>query len=382
MALSHRERVTRALNHEETDRVPIDFGGSHETGIQADAYAGLLKHYGFESEDVEGRDGGTEATIVPSEKILKHLDIDVRGVDAKIGAVDARTILDENTLVDGWGVTWRRADTASPYMNTNGPLQHLDDPTVADAESLPWADGTDPANVAGLRAQLEKLRTETDYALVVRLRNVGILYLGQRIRGFSEFLTDLVLQPDFANAFQELGTDMVCDFARTVLTEVGDLVDGVSIADDLGIQTSPMMNPDLYRSMVKPFHKRLGETIHENTDAKVILHSCGAIRPLIGDLIDCGVNVLNPVQVNAAGMQPGALKRDFGKDLSFWGGIDTQIIMPTGSPTDVANEVRARIGDLGSGGGYTLAAVHNIRADVPPENVAAMYETALATSSS
>jgi uroporphyrinogen decarboxylase len=382
MAITHRERVVSALNHEETDRVPIDFGGSHETGIQADAYAGLLKHYGFEPEEVVGRDGGTEATIVPSEKVLKHLDVDVRGLDASIRAVDARTQVDENTLVDGWGVTWRRADAASPYMNTHGPLQHLDEPTIADAESLPWADGTNPVNVAGLRDRFEKLRNETDYALVLKLRNVGILYLGQRIRGFSEFLTDLVLQQDFANAFQEIGTNMVCDFARTVLTEVGDLVDGVSIADDLGIQTSPMMNPDLYRKMVKPYHKRLGETIHENTDAKVILHSCGAIRPLLGDLIDCGINVLNPVQVNAAGMDPGELKRDFGEELSFWGGIDTQIIMPTGSPTDVANEVRARIGDLGRGGGYVLAAVHNIRADVPPENVAAMYETALETPSS
>lgn len=376
MGITHRERVRMALNHEETDRVPLDFGGSHETGIQADVYARLLEILGFEPENPAGRDGGTEATVVPSEKVLRHFDIDVRGVEAKIGSVDARRMIDEHTAMDGWGVTWSRADAASPYINIKGPLQQLDDPTIADVESLPWPVADDPQNIAGLRDQLEKLRAETDYALVIRLRNVGVLYLGQRVRGFAEFLTDLLTGSGFADALLERGTDMACAFARTVLTEVGDLVDGVSFADDLGIQTQPMMSPALYRSGIKPYHKRLVETIHRHTGARVILHSCGAIRPLLGDLIDCGVDVINPVQVNATGMDPAGLKRDFGDDLSFWGGIDTQRVMPNGSPAEVADEVRRRIGDLGRGGGYTLAAVHNIRADVPAENVVAMYETA------
>ena len=376
MGITHRERVNKALNHEETDRVPMDFGGSHETGIQADTYARLLEHLGFEPEVFKGLEDGDEATVVPSEKVLRHFDIDVRGVEARIGTIDARQMIDENTAADGWGVTWQRADAASPYINVKGPLQHLDDPTAADAAALPWPVADDPQNHAGLRERIERLRAQTDCAVVLRLRNVGVLYLGQRMRGFSEFLTDLISGSGFTDAFQERGTEMACAFARSVLIEVGDLVDGVSFGDDLGIQNQPMMSPALYRSGVKPYHKRLVETIHQHTDASVILHSCGAIRPLLGDLIDCGIDVINPVQVNATGMSPTELNRDFGSDLCFWGGIDTQKVMPNGTPKEVAEEVRRRVGDLGSGGGYVLAAVHNIRADVPVENVVAMYETA------
>jgi uroporphyrinogen decarboxylase len=280
---------------------------------------------------------------------------------------------------DGWGVVWKRSDASSPYMNVRGPLQHLDVPSSADLEPLPWPDGDYADSVDGLRPRLQQMRDETDFALVLRLQTAGSFYLGQRLRGFSEYLQDLILNPGFVEELQERATAMVCAFASAVVGEVGDLIDGVSFGDDLGTQTQPMMSPELYRKMQKPYHARFVETIHRHTDAKVILHSCGAIRPLLGDLIDCGVQVINPVQVNAAGMDPGELKRDFGDDLSFWGGIDTQRVLPTGSPEDVVGEVRSRIGDLGRGGGYVLAAVHNIRAEVPPENVVAMYDTALST---
>ncbi len=378
MGMSHRERVTRALSHEETDRVPIDFGGSHETGIQTDAYAALLEHLGFEPEELDGWTRGDEATITPSERVLRHFDIDVRGVDARLEAVDARRMVDETTAIDGWGVTWKRADRTAPYMNVRGPLQHLDEPSPSDLDSLPWPAADDPANVRGLRDRLERMCNETDYALVLRLRNVGTFYLAQRLRGFAEYLEDLLVNTAFAEALQERATDMVCAFAGTALGEVGDLIDGVSYGDDQGMQTQALMNPDLYRSIVKPYHARFLETVHSNTDAPVILHSCGAIYSLLGDLIDAGVDVINPVQVNAAGMDPERLKREFGDDICFWGGIDTQRVMPEGSPAEVAEEVRRRIGDLGRGGGYVLTAVHNIRAEVPPENVVAMYETARA----
>ncbi|NQW17546.1 MAG: hypothetical protein HQ478_08680 [Chloroflexi bacterium] len=375
--LTHRDRVLKALNHEETDRPPVDFGGSHETGIQADAYAALLLHLGFEPEQVDERDIGEEATIIPGERVQQRFDTDVRGISAMIGSVDDRTRIDDLTAVDGWGITWKRSDTASPYINVQGPLQHLESPTAADVDALPWPDPKVPEITAGLRDYFLRMREETDYALIIRLRNVGGLYLAQRLRGFGEYLMDLLINPSFAEALQERGAIMVCEFARTVLDEVGDLIDGVSWADDLGMQTQPLMGPDLYRKAIKPYHRQLGDAIRSRTDARIILHSCGAIRPLLGDLIDCGVNVINPVQVNAAGMNPTELKRDFGADLSFWGGIDTQHILPFGTATDVAREVRARKNDLGHNGGWTVAAVHNIRAEVPPENVISMYDTVL-----
>ena len=169
---------------------------------------------------------------------------------------------------------------------------------------------------------------------------------------------------------------MLCGIASTALEVVGDVVDGVSIADDMGIQTQSFMSRDLYRLMVKQHHRREIETIRRHTSAKVIMHSDGAIHELLPDLIEAGVEVINPVQVNASGMDPVQLKREFGQDLCFWGGVDTQIVLPRGSPDDVAAEVRRRLDDLGRGGGYVLASVHNIQAEVPPQNVVAMFNTA------
>jgi len=377
MSITHRERVLRALNHEETDRVPIDFGGSHETAITAPAYVALLKHLGFESQIQDEWEGGDVEIVIPGERVLRHFDADVRGDEVHVQGVDAHRMLDDNTFVDGWGVVFRRAHSRAPFMIKQSPLQRLDDPSPSDVESVPWPEG-DLADLSGLRDRFEHLRNETDCAIVVRMRNVGAFGIAQRLRGFTELLQDLILSPAFAQALHERATAMACSFAGTVLDEIGDLVDGVSFADDLGIQTQTLMSPELYRASVKPYHARLVETFHRHTDAAVIMHNCGAIRPLLGDLIDCGIDVINPVQVNAVGMDPGELKSEFGKALCFWGGIDTQGVLPHGSPADVAEEVRNRIADLGRGGGYVLAAVHNIQREVPPENIAAMYETAVA----
>ena len=378
MSITHRERVLAALSHEETDRVPVDFGGSHETAITAPAYVALLKHLGLESEIRDEWESGDIEIVIPSERVLRHFDVDVRGDEVHVEGVDTHRLLDENAFVDGWGVVFRRAHSKAPFMIKESPLQRLDDPAPSDVESVPWPEG-DLADLRGLRERFERLRNETDCAIVVRMRNVGAFGIAQRLRGFTEFLQDLVLSPAFAEALQERATAMACSFAGTVLDEIGDLVDGVSFADDLGMQTQTLISPQLYRSSVKPYHARLVQTFHGHSNARVIMHNCGAIRPLLGDLIDCGVDVLNPVQVNAEGMDPEQLKREFGRDLCFWGGIDTQNVLPHGSPADVAQDVRGRIADLGRGGGYVVAAVHNIQREVPPENIAAMYETAVAS---
>ena len=378
MGITHRERVLKALNHEETDRVPIDFGGSHETAINVHAYVALLRHLGFESEIQDEWERGDVEIVIPSERVLRHFDVDVRGDEMHVQGMDSHRMLDENAFADGWGVVSRRAHSKAPFMIKEGPLQRLDDPSPSDVESVPWPEG-DLADLGGLRDRFERLRNETDCAIVVRMRNAGAFGIAQRLRGFTELLEDLMLNPAFAEALHERATAMACSFAGTVLDEIGDLVDGVSFADDLGIQAQTLMSPEMYRSSVKPYHARLVETFHRHSGARVIMHNCGAIRPLLGDLIDCGVNVINPVQVNAEGMDPAELKREFGKDLCFWGGIDTQNVLPYGSPADVAQEVRRRIKDLGRGGGYVLAAVHNIQREVPPENISAMYETAVGT---
>ncbi len=376
MGMGHRERVVSALNHQETDRVPVDFGGGPATQIHPDAYERLLSHIGFDPEpprmgaDVEGGRGEGQV-IVPSEKVLQYFDIDVRGVYPGLADSDTGEILGPLSYIDQWGATWRKASTRAPYINVDGPLQHLIDPNTSALDTIDWPDARDSSRIRGLRERTLKLRQETDYAIVLNLGNTTFA-LSQRVRGFAELLEDLLINPEFASGLMERVTDIVCDMASAAVGAVGDLVDAVSTADDLGIQTQPFMAPELYRQMVKPYHARLAATVHGLTDASFILHSDGAIRDLLPDLIDAGVDVLNPVQVNATGMSPGELNREFGKDLCFWGGIDTQKVLPFGSPSDVAREVRNRVGDLGRDGGYVVASVHNILADVPAENIEAM----------
>lgn len=375
MALTHRERVNRALNHEETDRVPIDFGGGPATQIHPDAYVALLKHLGFESEELVEGERGEGQVVAPSEQVMRHFDTDVRGVGPGAPDSSGRRTLSPLSYMDEWGVRWAKSGHTAPWINVEGPLQHLTDPKVSDVESIPWPVADDPGRARGLREKVLRLQDETGCAVVHRLPNAAFA-ISQRIRGFAELLEDLMLNPAFADALMERVTDVLCGIADVTVREVGDIVDGVSIADDMGIQTQAFMSREMYRSMVMKHHAREIEAIRRHTRAKVIMHSDGAIYDLIPDLIEAGVQVINPVQVNAQGMDSKNLKREFGRDLCFWGAIDTQVVLPYGSPADVAAEVRRRVEDLGRGGGYVVASVHCIQAEVPPENVVAMFETA------
>ncbi len=374
MSMSHRERVVKALNHEETDRTPMDFGGGPATQIHPDAYLALLAHLGLESEDLVEGTRGEGQVVVPSEEGLRRFDIDVRPAHLSQPDVRPRQRIDELSYFDDWGVRWEKAYFTAPDINIEGPLQALVDPDISVIDSIKWPVPDDPGRVRGLRDRVEKLRSSTDYAIVLNLPN-STFALSQRLRGFTELLEDLLLNEAFAEALQERVTDVICGIATTALNEVGDLIDGVAFGDDMGIQTQSFLSRDLYRKMIKPHHARFVGTLHSLTDAPVIMHSDGSIRELLGDIIDCGVDVINPVQTNAEGMDPGELKLEFGKDVCFWGGIDTQKVLPFGSPQDVAQEVRDRIEDLGRGGGYVVASVHNIQSEVPPENVVAMYDT-------
>ncbi|MDA1258124.1 MAG: hypothetical protein O3C10_09840, partial [Chloroflexi bacterium] len=339
MSLSHRERVVRALNHEETDRVPIDFGGGPATQIHPDAYVRLLAHLGFQSEELIEGVRGEGQVVVPSDEVLERFDVDVRSAHLGQPDVRPRTRIDDLSYFDDWGVRWEKAHFTAPDINIEGPLQTLVDPAPSSVDSIEWPVPDDPGRVRGLRDRVEELRRNTDYAIILGLPN-STFALSQRLRGFTELLEDLLLNEAFAKALQERVTDVICGIAETALKEVGDLIDGVSFGDDMGIQTQSFVSRDLYRRMLKPHHARFVDTLHRLTDARVIMHSDGSIYEILGDIIDCGVDVINPVQTNADGMDPGRLKAEFGNDVCFWGGIDTQRVLPFGSPEEVAQEVR------------------------------------------
>ncbi len=195
-------------------------------------------------------------------------------------------------------------------------------------------------------------------------------------RGFSDYFTDFAGNPKLAGKIMDRVLMMQLAYWEKVFEIAGDLIDVALVHDDFAGQNQMLISPRTYRQLCKPRHKQLCDLIHSRSKAKVFLHSCGAIRPVIPDLIEIGVDILNPVQVSATGMDSAELKREYGKDLVFWGGgVDTQNVLWSGTPQQVRDEVKRRITDLMPAGGFVFAAVHNIQQNVPPENILAMWET-------
>jgi uroporphyrinogen decarboxylase len=196
-----------------------------------------------------------------------------------------------------------------------------------------------------------------------------------RMRGYEDGYMDLALRPELARALMEKITQLKLAYWEKVLDEIGDVIDIAAEADDLGAQHAPLFSPEAYREIVRPLHKQLVDTIKARSDARFFLHSCGAIRDLIGDLIDIGVDALNPVQVSAEGMDTAELKAEFGRELTFWGGtVDPQRTLARGTPEEVRAETMRRIEDLKPGGGFVIASIHNMQAQVPVENIIAFWE--------
>jgi uroporphyrinogen decarboxylase len=370
--VTHRERVAAALNHDEPDRVPVDFGATGVTLVHGNVYRGMLERLRWD-EEPDAVSSRLHGMIEPGERLKQFVDADCRSVGLEGLEHSAKDFIDENSYLDEWGVLWKRAE-AGEFAPTRGPLQS-DDLTPADLESYDWPDPADPERYPTLASEVGRLRRETDFAVVFDF-HYGVVRECQRLRGFTEWLEDLLVEPALAEALMEKVTYVVEGIARDALSEVGDGIDVFLWYDDLGFQDRSYMRPELYRKMVKPHHRRFVEAVRGLTGAKVMLHSDGSIRELLPDLIEIGVDVINPVQVSAKGMDSTSLKATFGNNLSFWGAIDTQSVLPFGTPADVEREVRRRIGDLAPGGGYVLASGHNIQAEVPAENVLAMFEAA------
>ena len=365
------------MNHEETDRVPIDLGGTLPTKIDAVPYRGLVEYLGLEEEagEIETILEAGFSGVNPSEEVLRRLEVDFRGISPGPAELTPNEMLDENSYRDEWGVVWVRAGEGRPFINQGGPFQGWE-PTLADLEKHAWPDPRDPGRVRGLKERARKLRQETDCAMVLNLPYCVLREL-QRMRGFEQGMADLLLNPALAQGVMEHVLEVSAGVAVAALEEVGDLVDVIMFPEDMGTQDQLFMRPELYRRMIKPYHRRFVEAIRGKTGAKILIHSDGAIYDVLGDFIDMGIEALNPVQVSAKGMgDTKKLKAEFGRELCFWGAIDTHRVLPFGTPEEVAAEVRMRIDHLAPGGGYVVASVHTINAELPPANVAAMLETA------
>ena len=372
--MTHRERILAALRRKVPDLLPIDFGGTLASTINIKAYEALRDYLGVDAGVPPRLISLRAAAVFPSETILRRF-----GADARIlilGAAESKPDrhVDEDSYVDEWGVTCTRH--GGHYLNTDGPFYHLDEPTLRDLEKYDWPDPADPGRYRGLRERAKELHENTDCAVIFHPPGLGLIGQGQFLRGFAQWMEDMLLRPAFFEALLDRITSIYVEITTRALDEAGDCMDAVLFGDDLSNQRAPFFRVELYRKLIKPYQKQMVDTV-KRRGKPIVFHCCGAAYPFIPDLIDLGIDALNPVQVSAAGMDTKRLKREFGRDLTFWGGVDTQSVLPRGSREDVRREVKSRIEDLASGGGYVLASVHTIQAEVPPENVVAMLEAAL-----
>lgn len=377
LGITSRDRVVTALQHREPDRVPISFGGLHDS-IHLYGHRALKKHLRLEGGEDIIQDP-FQQIVFPDARLLDLFRSDIVPVYAKPAAEFSLAYRDEGqntTYMDEWGTKYRKPKESGLYYDFERHV--FSGKSIDEIRSHPFPDPAHPSRFEGLRDKVQKLLIETDKAIVAYAPTGGVYEHTYWLRGIEETFSDMVDNIELLELLAERILEWMLAFWEAYLREIGDLVQVVQIGDDLGGQYGPLFSPKLYRTVFKPREGRLIELIRKNTDAKVYFHSCGSIIEFIPDLIEIGVEVLNPVQVQAARMGSAELKREFGKDLCFWGGgADPVAVMSNGTPEDVKREVKRRIEDFNIDGGYVFASIHNIQADVPPENVVAFFEAAI-----
>jgi uroporphyrinogen decarboxylase len=383
--MTSRDRVLAAIEHRAPDRVPIDLGG-HISGISKFAYARLLEHLGL---DLPVRlFDKIQLLADPAEEVLQRLGVDFRYISANPpGGYEPVDVVPfhqsqetgdgyatgehQHTFVDQWGITFRRA--AYYYDMVDHPLQGK---SFADVKHYRFPDPDDPCRWKGLREQAKDLYDSTEYAIVCALDSGGLLELSHFLFGFEDSFSHIARNDRTANYVLDATTDWLAAFWTNFVGAVWPYAHIIKIGDDYGMQDRLLMSPSMWRKQVKPRYARLVARIKAIGEVKVFHHSCGAIFPIIGDLAEIGVDILNPIQPLAKGMEPERLKSEYGDIISFHGGIDMQHLLPFGTPDEVRDEVLKRIEALAPGGGYIFAASHNIQADVPVENIVALFNAA------
>lgn len=401
--MTSRERVRAALTHREPDRVPVDIGASRITAISAIAYQNLLPHLGLD-EPVKVYDVKQQLAL-PSLDFIDRLGGDVvqlhrLGPTSGMAFLEidrwqpwrltdgrpclAPAALEESTGPDGMieirrdGVLHARRSPESFYFDVCwAPLAHATTP--ADIDAFTWPDPWSQREEQFVRDQIDAIYHGTDKALFAGLPMFccSFFELSLVLFGFENFMLLLAEDRDLVEYW--LDSKLEHDFAvlDKFLAVAGPYIEAIQTNDDFGTQDSLQISPRLYRELFKPRQRRWIEFVKARTDAKVFIHCDGAIEPIIPDFIEIGIDVLNPLQTSARGMDPARIKREYGRHLAFWGGgVETQTTLPFGTPADIRREARGRIELLGKDGGYVFATIHNIQPDIPPEKILAVFEAA------
>lgn len=371
--MTPRQRVLAAMNHQPPDRTPLDVGGIKTTSLNVHAYDNLREYlsqppHNLLSPPAEIAHWRSQRTHM-HESISSYLGSDVRRVHVRLPyplpeATTAPVQFDE------WGNEWTRAPTGL-YFVSRSALEHVR--SVDDVERFAWPDPSALMNAGAIAGAARELRASTDCAICLDFPD-GVVHQTQFLLGFERWLTLTVDDRRLFEAVADRVAEIYSAMVGPVLDAVGDNVDLVLHCDDIAAQRGPLVSPRSWRESIKPYQSRIILTIKAHTRAKFLFHSCGSVAWALPDLIGMGVDGINPVQVSANDMDTARLKREFGRDLFFWGAIDTHHVLPFGTPADVRAEVRHRVDDLSRDGGYIAGSVHIIQAEVPPENVIAMAE--------
>jgi len=349
--MTGKERVLKAIKHESIDRVPVDFWATRDTEKKLISYLNL--------ED--------------KEALLEKLGIDIRYVFPEYAGPPLKTFSD-GSKEDIWKVRRKPIQAGSSTYNEviYYPLANAN--SIEDIERFEWPE----PNWFNLDNMEEVCRRYEQYAIVLcdeRTNRTTVLHQGIYLCGMEKIMMDLIINPDFVHALFTRISDFYLKLNRRIFESVNGKIDILLIGDDIGTQNGLLISPAQIHEFIIPYLKKYIKLCREY-NVKVMFHSCGAIREIIPDLIDAGFDILNPIQVRAAGMIPRELKKEFGEKICFHGGVDVQKTLPYGTVEEVKREVRERIDVLGENGGYILAPTHNFQADIPMENIIAVYKEA------
>jgi uroporphyrinogen decarboxylase len=409
--MNSRERVTKVLNHELPDKIPVDFGSSRVTGISAIAYNNLKKKLGLKNGFTKISDFVMQLAY-PEDDLLKMFKCDI--LDAGQAFLECEKPWQEFLLHDGStclvpgrinfklesdgtiNVVYKddtvlgKMPPSSLYVDQTywvyGNMDKIPEIiSVKDFKKELW-DYTSPVpgnfdffndiQAEIFRNCIKKIYETTDYAIMLRFGG-NLIESGFSLRGMENYLCDLYTDSKGVNIFLEKLMEGYLKSLNKILDLAGEYISVLMFADDMGCENSPFFSPQIYKKFFKNRHKQMWELVHSKSNSKVFLHSCGSIYELIPDLLEAGLDILNPVQTSAKNMDAQQLKKQFGKDLVFWGGcVNTREILVKGTPGDVKNDVKKRVKILGRNGGLIFNQIHNILADVPPENILALFEAA------
>lgn len=406
--MTSRERVLSAIDHREPDKVPVDLGSNPSSGISAVAYANLREYLGVQSGGVQVYDV-VQQLAQPEEWALKRFGVDVVDVGRTFNTepVEWRaTQLYTGAVAEypAWFTPTREPDgswsayhadgtliasmpegaaffdeTCFPYQegypdDWSGLDEAMDKVLWSALVHSPWDNASRPGFWERLRENALELRRTSDRAIMVVI-GCNLFEWGTFLRRIDNFLMDLMLEPANVESLLDALMERHLATLEKVCAAVGDVADIVRFGDDLGTDAGPFMQPEIYRTLFKPRHRILTDYVKANSSMRSFLHSCGSLDKLLPDIIEAGFEILNPVQTNARGMEPAYLKKEFGRDITFWGGgIDTRTVLNSGTPDQVRAQTLERLEVFSRGGGYVFNTVHNILPDVPPQNIVAMFD--------